>query len=221
VFDSQAAHLVFDSFFPLLWKGLLLTLPITIASFAIAVAISVVVAVIQLLRVPVLSTICRFYIWVFRGTPLLVQLYIVFFGFPSVGVRLEAIPSAIIVFALNTGAYTAETVRASIEAVPQIQMEAGLAAGMTYLQTMRRIVLPQAFRSAFPTLSSYLIGLVKDTSLAANITVVEMFRSAQIIAAAHFRFFALYCEVAVIYLLFCSVLTRLQTWGERKLALPG
>lgn len=185
-----------------------------------AIAISVAVAVVQLAKVPVLAALCRLYIWIFRGTPLLVQLYIVFFGLPSMGVKLDAVPSAILVFALNTGAYTAETVRASIEAVPPIQTEAGLAAGMTYLQTMRRIVLPQAFRSAFPTLSSYLIGLVKDTSLAANITVVEMFREAQIVAAAHFRFFAMYCEVAAIYLVFCTVLTRLQAWGERKLALP-
>ena len=89
---------------------------------------------------------------------------------------------------------------------------------MTYLQTMRRIVLPQAFRSAFPTLSSYLIGLVKDTSLAANITVAEAFMATQRLVGATYEPFALYCELALVYLLFSTVLTHLQTWGERRLA---
>lgn len=219
--NPDLLRLLLDSFPRILWPGLKLTLPITAASFAIALALSVAIAVVQLARVPVLRQLCRLYIWIFRGTPLLVQLYIAFYGLPSAGLMVPAIPAAIAVFALNTAAYMGETMRGSIEAVPAGQLEAGLACGMTYLGAMRRIVLPQAFRSAFPTLSSYLIGLVKDSSLAANITVVEMFRQAQIIAAANFEFFALYCEVAFVYLLFSTVLEKLQALGERRLSRYG
>ena len=216
--SSRLLQLLIDSFPKILLPGLKLTLPITAASFALALVIAVVMAIVQLARVPLLKDLCRLYIWIFRGTPLLVQLYIVFYGLPRLGVLMQAVPAAILVFALNTAAYTTETIRASIEAVPRGQLEAGLAAGMTYLQTMRRIVLPQAFRSAFPTLSSYLIGLVKDTSLAANITVAEAFMATQRLVGATYEPFALYCELALVYLLFSTVLTHLQTWGERRLA---
>ena len=155
---------------------------------------------------------------IFRGTPLLVQLYIVFYGLPALGIIIDAWPSAIIVFSLNTGAYASETIRAAIEAVPGGQMEAGLCVGMNYFQIMYRIIIPQALRTAFPPLSNSLIGLVKDTSLAANITILEMFLAAQRIAARTFETFALYCEVALVYLLFCTVLTKLQTICERKLS---
>ena len=216
--SSRLLQLLIDSFPKILLPGLKLTLPITAASFALALVIAVVMAIVQLARVPLLKEFCRLYIWIFRGTPLLVQLYIVFYGLPRLGVLMQAVPAAILVFALNTAAYTTETIRASIEVVPRGQLEAGLAAGMTYLQTMRRIVLPQAFRSAFPTLSSYLIGLVKDTSLAANITVAEAFMATQRLVGATYEPFALYCELALVYLLFSTVLTHLQTWGERRLA---
>ncbi|WP_153056388.1 amino acid ABC transporter permease, partial [Streptococcus suis] len=102
-------------------------------------------------------------------------------------------PSAVLVFSVNTGAYAAETIRASIESVPKGQLEAGYSVGMSFAQTMRRIILPQAFRVAFPPLSNTLIGLVKDTSLAANITVLEMFMATQQIAARTYEPFALYC----------------------------
>ena len=164
------------------------------------------------------TQLCRFYIWIFRGTPLLVQLFVVFYGLPKVGVRIEPFPAAVIVFSLNEGAYCAETVRAALEAVPAGQLEAGLCAGLSYLQTMRRIVLPQAMRTAFPPLSNSLIAMVKDTSLAANITVVEMFRAAEQINARVYEPLALYIEVGMIYLLFSTALTWLQRVGERKLS---
>ena len=124
-------------------------------------------------------------------------------------------------FSLNEGAYCAETVRASLEAVPVGQMEAGRCVGMSYLQVMRRIVLPQAMRIAFPSLSNSLIAMVKDTSLASNITVVEMFLAAQRIAARTAEPLALYIEVGVIYLIFCTVLTKLQRVGEKRLRVYG
>ena len=135
------------------------------------------------------------------------------------GITLDAFPSAVVVFSVNTGAYASETIRAAIDAVPAGQLEAGYCVGLSYTQTMMRIILPQALRIAFPPLSNSLIGLVKDTSLAANITVMEMFMSAQRIAARTYEPFALYCEVGIIYLIFCTALTRLQSVWEQKLRL--
>ncbi len=126
-----------------------------------------------------------------------------------------------IVFSINEGAYCAETMRAALEAVPAGQMEAGYCVGMNYLQIMRRIVLPQALRTAFPPLSNSLIAMVKDTSLAANITVMEMFMATQRIVARTYEPLVLYIEVGLIYLLFSTVLTRLQRVGEKKLNAYG
>ena len=174
---------------------------------------------VQVVDVKGLKQLARLYVWVIRGTPLLVQLYVIFYGLPGLGITLDAFPSAVVVFSVNTGAYASETIRAAIEAVPAGQLEAGYCVGLSYTQTMMRIILPQALRIAFPPLSNSLIGLVKDTSLAANITVMEMFMSAQRIAARTYEPFALYCEVGIIYLIFCTALTRLQSVWEQKLRL--
>ena len=214
-------NIVVDSFPKILLPGLTMTIPLTVISFAIAMVIAVAVAMVQFAKVPVLRQICRFYIWVIRGTPLLVQLYVIFYGLPKLGVILDPFPSAIIVFSINEGAYCAETMRAALESVPGGQMEAGYCVGMNYLQIMRRIVLPQAFRTAFPPLSNSLISMVKDTSLAANITVMEMFMATQRIAARTYEMLPLYCEVAAIYLLFSTILTFIQRAGERRLSSYG
>ena len=164
-----------------------------------------------------LTPLARFYIWIIRGTPLLVQLFVVFYGLPNLGIRLEPFPAAVMVFSINEGAYCAETVRSALESVPVGQLEAGFCAGLSYLQTVRRIILPQALRTAFPPLSNSLIAMMKDTSLAANITVTEMFMATQRLAARNFEYLTLYLEVAFIYLMFSTVLTRLQGWGEKRL----
>lgn len=210
-----------DSFWKILLPGLTMTVPLTVIAFSLAMVIAVVVAMIQFANVRVLKQIARFYIWVIRGTPLLVQLYIIFFGLPKLGIVLDPFPSAVIVFSINEGAYCAETMRAALESVPRGQMEAGYCVGMSYFQIMRRIVLPQALRTAFPPLSNSLIGMVKDTSLAANITVTEMFMATQRIVARTYEPLALYCEVGLIYLLFSTVLTQLQRMGEKKLNAYG
>ena len=210
-------NIVVDSFPKILLPGLTMTIPLTVISFAIAMVIAVAVAMVQFAKVPVLRQICRFYIWVIRGTPLLVQLYVIFYGLPKLGVILDPFPSAIIVFSINEGAYCAETMRAALESVPGGQMEAGYCVGMNYLQIMRRIVLPQAFRTAFPPLSNSLISMVKDTSLAANITVMEMFMATQRIVARTYEPLVLYMEVGLIYLLFC----RVQRAGEKRLNASG
>ena len=210
-------NILLESFPKILLPGLKMTIPLTVIAFSAAMVIAVLVALIQFARLRFLSRLCRLYIWVIRGTPLLVQLYLVFFGLPSVGIVLDGFTAAVIVFSINEGAYCAETMRSALEAVPVGQIEAGYCVGMNYFQVMRRIVLPQAFRTAFPPLSNSLIGMVKDTSLAANITVVEMFMATQRIARANYVTLALYIEVALVYLLFSTVLTFIQRRGERRL----
>ena len=180
------------------------------AFFAIALVIAVIVALIQYAKVPVLTQIARFYIWLIRGTPLLVQLFIVFYGLPGLGIRVNAFWAAVFVFSVCEGAYCAETIRGALEAVPYGQTEAGYCVGMNFAQTMWHIVLPQAFRNAFPALMNSLISMVKDTSLAANITVNEMFMTGQRIAGRTYQFLAIYIEVAFIYLMFCTVLSLVQ-----------
>lgn len=217
--SQRLMELMINSFWQILLPGLKITIPLTLISFAISLVLALFTAVVQVANVRGLKQLARLYVWVIRGTPLLVQLYVIFYGLPGLGVTLDAFPSAVIVFAVNTGAYASETIRAAIEAVPEGQLEAGYCVGMSYTQTMIRIILPQALRTAFPALSNSLIGLVKDTSLAANITVMEMFMSAQRIAARTYEPFALYCEVGMIYLVFCTVLTRIQRVWEEKLKL--
>ena len=218
---QRVVELITTSFSQILIPGLEITIPLTLISFALGLIIALFTALVQVAGVRVLRQLARFYVWVFRGTPMLVQLYIVFYGLPKLGLVMDALPAAVIVFSLNTGAYASETIRAAIEAVPAGQMEAGLCVGMSYMQIMRRIVLPQALRTAFPPLSNSLISMVKDTSLAANITVMEMFMATRRIAARSYELLPLYCEVAVIYLLFSTVLTFIQRAGERRLATYG
>lgn len=210
------------SSFPLLLQyGLTVTIPLAVLSFALALTIAVVVALIQYAQVKGLRQLCRFYIWITRGTPLLVQLFIVFYGLPDIGITLSNYASAFLVLGFNEGAYMAETMRGALESVSRGQMEAGYCVGMNYVQIMIHVVLPQAFRTAFPALGNSMIAMVKDTSMAASITVAEMFRQAQIVSGQKGDVLLLYCEAAVIYLLFCTVLTWLQRWGERMLAKKG
>ena len=205
--SERLAGILVSSFTRILIPGIKVTIPLTLLSFVFGCIIALFLALVQIANVKGLKQFARFYIWVFRGTPLIVQLFIIFFGLPSVGIILDAFPSA----------YNAEIFRSAIQAVPEGQTEAAYMVGLSYRQTMTRIVMPQAFRIAFPPLFNSLIGLTKDTSLASSITVVELFTTAQQIAARTYEPFALYCEAAVIYLMICTVLTWVQNYFEKKL----
>lgn len=220
--------IVTDAFPNILIPGLLITVPLTIISFFLALTIAILLALPQFADISgyspfargvftVLRKFARFYIWIMRGTPVLVQLFIVFYGLPNIGILLDPFTAAVIVFSLCEGAYMAETMRAALESVPKGQIEAGYCVGMTYWQIMRRIVLPQAFRTAFPPLSNSFIALLKETSLASTITVAEMFMETKRIASRNFQYLALYIEVALVYLMFTTVLTFIQHAIEKKL----
>ena len=219
--NTRLVGILIDSFPMILINGLTVTLPLTIISFALALVIALITALVQTAKIPVLRQLARFYVWVIRGTPVLVQLFVVFYGLPSLGVLIDPFPAAVACFAINEGAYCAETMRGALESVPQGQLEAGSCVGMTWWQIMRRIVLPQALRTAVPSLSNSLISMIKDTSLASNITVAELFMAGQRVAARTYIFLPIYCEVAVVYLLFCTIITKLQALVERQLNAHG
>ena len=219
--DSRIVSMLIDSFPKMFVLGVKVTIPLAIFSFALAFVIAVIVAFVQYANVKFFKQITRFYIWIVRGTPLLVQLYIFFYGLPKIGIKFSAIPCAILVLGLNEGAYMAESMRAALEAVPKGQMEAGYCIGESYMQIMMRIILPQALRTAFPSLSNSFISLIKETSMASTITVVEMFRQAQIINGRVYEPFALYLEAAFIYLIFCTFITFIQKKVENKLNTYG
>ncbi len=215
--SSRLIEILITSFPQILMAGVKVTLPLALISFALSLVIGLFLALFQIAEIPVLKQVSRFYIWIFRGTPLIVQLFIIFFGLPGLGIMLEAFPAAVLGFGLNLGAYNAEVFRSAISAVDKGQTEAGYMIGLTYPQIMRRIVLPQSFPIAFPNLSNNLISLLKDTSLAASITVVDLFTITQQIASRTYEPFALYMEAALVYLIFSTLLTWLQRYLENRM----
>ena len=206
-----------ESFPKLLMPALSATIPLTVLSFTIGLLIALMTALVQIAKIPVLRRIARFYIWIIRCTPMIVQLFVVYFGLPSIGIRLPSFPAAVLVFSLSVGAYCSETIRAAIESVPAGQMDAAYCSGFTFRQAMFHIVIPQACSTAFPPLSNSLIGLVKDTSLAYSVALVEVLATAQRIAARTYDYLWLYLEAALVYLIICSLLTILQRKAEKYL----
>ncbi|WP_345800075.1 amino acid ABC transporter permease [Microbacterium sp. AZCO] len=209
--------LFLSSFWPITLAGLTGTIPLALISFALGLLIALGIALMRLSRSRVLSNLARFYVSVIRGTPLLVQLFVIFYGLPSIGIVLDPWPSAIIAFSLNVGGYAAEIIRAAVLSVPQGQWEAAYTIGMPRRTALARIILPQAARVSVPPLSNTFISLVKDTSLASLILVTELFRRAQEIAAFTLEFMVIYLEAALIYWLFCLALSALQGVLERRL----
>ncbi len=210
-------QLMIDSFWPLLSAGLIFTVPLTLITFVLGILLGFLVALARLYGPTPLVVLVRFYVWLIRGTPLLVQLFLIFYGLPSAGIVLDAFTAAVIGFTLNIGAYSSEIIRATLAAIPKGQWEAAYSIGMNWPQVMWRVILPQAARIAVPPLSNTFISLVKDTSLAAAITVPELFQAAQRLASVTYEPLILYIETAIIYLLFSSVLSTLQDRLERKL----
>jgi len=210
-------RIMLDSFWPFVTAGLLFTVPLSLLSFALGLGLGFLTSLARLYGGAALSSIARFYVWIIRGTPLLVQLFLIFYGLPNLGIILDAFPAALIGFTLNMGAYTSEILRAAISSIPRGQWEAAYSIGMNWPQAMRRTILPQAARVATPPLANSFIILVKDTSLAAAITVPELFQSAQRVAATTYEPLVLYSEAALIYLMFSSVLSALQSRLETRL----
>lgn len=220
---ESRVDLVINAFWPMVEAAFLVSIPLAISSFIIGMIIAVGVALIRITPANgifhrIALVLVKIYISIIRGTPMLVQISVVFYGLPAIGIFIDPIPAAIIGFSLNIGAYGSETVRAAISSVPKGQWEAGYTIGMNYLQTFSRIIAPQAFRVAVPPLSNTFIGLFKDTSLASVVTVTEMFRVAQQMANMSYDFLPVYIEAGLVYWCFCWVLFFIQARIEKRMA---
>lgn len=210
-------QVVQDTAWPMLRGMIKGTIPLTIVCFVCGLAIALAAALARLSSIRVLDGAARVYISVIRGTPLLVQLFLVFYGLGQVGIKLDPYVAAGIAFSLNVGGYAAEIIRASILSVPRGQFEAATVIGMDYWQSMRRIVLPQAARIAVPPLSNTLLSLIKDTALASLVLVPELFRAAVEAASLSTEYLPLYAMAALYYWVLCYLVSRAQAPLERRL----
>lgn len=204
---------------PLLLEATLkVTIPLAVISFVIAFLIGMFVAVVRFERIPALSQLGAIYVWIFRGTPLLVQLFIVFFGLGSTNIHLDAWTAAILTLSANSGAYTSEALRGGLTSVPKGQWEAGRSLNLSHIQILRSVIAPQALRISIPTLTSDFIDLVKGTSLVSSITIVELTKQGQLIAGRTLEPLLMYIEVAAIYLAISTVLTLVQQALEKRMS---
>ena len=213
---QESIQLVIDSL-PFLLKGAGYTLQLSIGGMFFGLLLGFILALMRLSPIWPVRWLARFYISIFRGTPLIAQLFMIYYGLPQFGIELDPIPSAMIGLSLNTAAYAAETLRAAISSIDKCQWEAAASIGMSPWQTMRRAILPQAARVALPPLSNSFISLVKDTSLAATIQVPELFRQAQLITSRTLEVFTMYLAASLIYWIMATVLSTLQNHFENQL----
>ena len=212
---QESIQLVLDSA-PFLLKGTLFTLQLSLGGMIFGLLLGFMLALMRLSRFWPLSWLSRFYVSVFRGTPLIAQLFMIYYGLPQFGIELDPIPAAMIGLSLNTAAYTSETLRAAISSIEKGQWEAAASIGMNPWQTLRRVILPQAARTALPPLGNSFIGLVKDTSLAATIQVPELFRQAQLVTSRTLEVFTMYLAASLIYWVLATVLSFLQNRLEDR-----
>ena len=215
--SQDVISLVIDSFWKILLPGLTVTIPLTAVSFALAMVISIAVALIQYRGTPILTPITRFYIWVIRGTPLLIQIFIIYFALPNiVGHRIDPYVAAVAACSLNSGAYIAEIFRGGIQSISLGQYRAGLSLGMTNTQTMRYIILPQAFKRIIPPMGNEFIAMLKDSSLVSVIGFEELTRSGQLIIAETYGTLEIWTCVAILYLVMTLTISRFISWLEKR-----
>ncbi|MGA7776173.1 MAG: amino acid ABC transporter permease [Paraburkholderia sp.] len=205
---------------PVLAQGALLTIKFAVLSMVFGLLAASVLAVMGISHNRVLKWIARVYVSLMRGTPLLVQIFVIYYGLPSLGISLDPTPAGVIALSANVAAYLSESMRGAILGIHRGQWLAAYSLGLSRRQTLRYVIAPQALRIAVPSLSNSLISLIKDTSLVSVITVTELLRSAQEVIASTYQPLPLYLAAAAIYWVLCQVLEWLQHWYERRLALP-
>ena len=205
---------------PVLAQGAVLTIKFAVLSMVFGLLAGSVLAVMGISHNRALKWIARVYVSVMRGTPLLVQIFVIYYGLPSLGISLDPTPAGVIALSANVAAYLSESMRGAILGIHRGQWLAAYSLGLSRRQTLRYVIAPQALRIAVPSLSNSLISLIKDTSLVSVITVTELLRSAQEVIAATFQPLPLYLAAAAVYWVLCQVLEWIQHWYERRLALP-
>ena len=206
---------------PVLLQGTVLTIKFAFMSMVFGLAIGTLVAIMGIGKIRVLRGIARAYVSVMRGTPLLVQIFVVYYGLPGIGISLDPTPAGVLTLSLNVGAYLSESMRGALEGMPRGQWLAAYSLGLSYWQTLRYVIAPQALRIAVPSLGNSLISLIKDTSLVSVIIVTELLRSAQEVIASTYQPLPLYLACAAIYWVLSTGLSALQRRIEKRLALPA
>ena len=226
LFDGK---LVFTQI-PLLLKYLPVTMELAVTAMIASLILGLLLALVKIKKVPVLKQLVSIYISVIRGTPILVQLYVTYFGIPMLlkyinfkcgtNYNVNGVAPTFVALALNESAFNAEIIRASLESVDKGQVEAASALGMNYFQALIRIILPEATVVALPSLGNAFIGLIKGTSLAFVCSVVEMTAEGKILAGRNYRYFEVYISLAIIYWVITFVLERVISYLEKKLRVP-
>ncbi|KAG8153268.1 amino acid ABC transporter permease [Burkholderia catarinensis] len=206
---------------PVMVRGAMLTLKFAVASMALGLVVGLVIAIMRIGSNRLAAGLAQGYVSLMRGTPLLVQMFVVYYGLPDLGITLDPTTAGIFTLTLNAGAYLSESMRGAILGIGRGQWAAAHSLGLTHVQTLRHIVCPQALRLAVPSLGNTLISLIKDTSLVSVITVTELLRSTQEVIAATFQPLPLYLAAAALYWVLSTLLTRLQGRVETRLALPS
>ncbi|ADL11822.1 ectoine/hydroxyectoine ABC transporter permease subunit EhuC [Acetohalobium arabaticum] len=202
---------------PFLLKGSVMTIKITTIAVGMGIILGNVLGLARVSKNPIIGGVAKGYIEIFRGTPLLVQLFILYYGLPSLGINLTPYIAAVLGLGLNSGAYVGEIVRGGIESIDKGQMEAARSVGMSYAQSMRYIILPQAFKSIVPALGNEFIALLKDSSLVSVIAVKDLTRQGRLIISRTYQSFFIFLTVAVFYFIMVFIMTRLVNYAERKL----
>jgi len=206
---------------PDLIGGLWTTLQISVASFALGMALAVVLLPLRVFAPPLLSAFARSYVELFRGTPLLVQLLLIYFGLPSLGIKLDAYTACVLAIGLNSAAYQSEILRSAVKSIPELQFLAAESLGFSTVQTYRYVVLPQALRVAVPALVNEVVTLIKESSLASVLGVVELTRRGEYLVAYTFRALEVYAAVALIYFAVCGLASQAAKYLEAKFRIPG
>ncbi|WP_025905277.1 amino acid ABC transporter permease [Mammaliicoccus sciuri] len=213
-----------QAFLPMLEGLVKYSIPITLVTFVLGLILALATALMRISSSKVLKGLARFYVSIIRGTPMIVQLFIIFYGIPEIGrlatgnadnqLTLSPVIAAIIGLSLNVGAYASEILRGGIMSIPKGQTEAAYSIGMNYKQTVQRIILPQAIRVSVPALGNTFLSLIKDTSLLGFILVAEMFRKAQEVASTTYEFLTIYLLVAILYWIVCFIISIIQSYYE-------
>jgi cystine transport system permease protein len=205
---------------PVMLRGVGYTLVFALSSMVLGLALGALVALIRVLKLPGLSQLAAVYVSALRGTPLLVQVFIVYYGLPSIGIEFSPLTAGILALTLNVSAYLSESLRGAVLGIGQGQWLAGTSLGLDRAQTLRWVIFPQALRSAVPSLSNSLISLIKDTSLVSVIAVTELMLATKELISTTFQPFPLYLAAAGIYWLLSLSFEQVQRRLERRLAFP-
>ncbi|MEV0070970.1 amino acid ABC transporter permease [Amycolatopsis sp. NPDC050768] len=211
---------VVAQYFPLLLDGLLVTVEVSAITLVLATVLGTFIAMARISHRQWLRVLAAIYVWIMRGTPVLLVLFFIYYAAPSFGLQLPAFAAAVIGMTLNSAAYKAEIIRSGIEAIPRTQTEAAFAVNMTYVQTMHRIVLPQAVRIVIPPYINNAILLVKNSALVSVITVPDLMLNAQQIVSSTYRAVEILGTAGLLYLVVTSLLMLAQRYSERRFALP-